>query len=242
MTTGKAAHVSDLLGAPGRITALVGGGGKTTLLHALGVHLGHRAVLTTTTQMAADEVGGARLLLGPSMAELAEAVADDDPRPVLVWNRIADKASGGPKGLGVDRDAPSGWLALVDHVVVEADGSRGHPAKAPAPHAPVLPAGPTDVVAVIGANALNRVIADQCHRPLRLAATVRCSPYERLTPERAAILLTSPNGARRSVPMDAGYAIAVTMVDDASRPLVDHLVAELARWEPETHVHQFPAQ
>lgn len=242
MTTGKAAHVSDLLGAPGRITALVGGGGKTTLLHALGVHLGRRAVLTTTTQMAADEVGGARLLLGPSMAELAEAVADDDPRPVLVWNRIADKASGGPKGLGVDRDAPSGWLALVDHVVVEADGSRGHPAKAPAPHEPVLPAGPTDVVAVIGANALNRVIADQCHRPLRLAATVRCSPYERLTPERAAILLTSPNGARRSVPMDAGYAIAVTMVDDASRPLVDHLVAELARWEPETHVHQFPAQ
>jgi hypothetical protein len=97
-------------------------------------------------------------------------------------------------------------------------------------------------VAVIGANALNRVIADQCHRPLRLAAAVRCSPYERLTPERAAILLTSPNGARRSVPMDAGYAIAVTMVDDASRPLVDHLVAELARWEPETHVHQFPAQ
>ena len=242
MTTGKAAHVSDLLGAPGRITALVGGGGKTTLLHALGVHLGRRAVLTTTTQMAADEVGGARLLLGPSMAELAEAVADDDPRPVLVWNRIADKASGGPKGLGVDRDAPSGWLALVDHVLVEADGSRGHPAKAPAPHEPVLPAGPTDVVAVIGANALNRVIADQCHRPLRLAAAVRCSPYERLTPERAAILLTSPNGARRSVPMAAGYASAVTMVDDASRPLVVLRVAELARWAPETHVHQFPAQ
>ena len=241
MTTGKAAHVSDLLGAPGRITALVGGGGKTTLLHALGAHLGRRAVLTTTTQMAADEVGGARLLLGPSRAELAEAVADDDPRPVLVWNRIADKASG-PKGLGVDRDAPSGWLALVDHVLVEADGSRGHPAKAPAPHEPALPAGPTDVVAVIGANALNRVISDQCHRPLRLAAAVRCSPYERLTPERAAILLTSPNGARRSVPMDAGYAIAVTMVDEASRPLVDLLVAELARWEPETPVHQFPAQ
>ena len=102
--------------------------------------------------MAADEVGGARLLLGPSRDEIAEAVADDDPRPVLVWSRIADKASGGPKGLGVDRDAPSSWLALVDHVLVEADGSRGHPAKAPAPHDPALPAGPTDVVAVIGAD------------------------------------------------------------------------------------------
>ena len=242
MTTGEPAHVSDLLGTPGRITALVGGGGKTTLLHGLGTYLGRRAVLTTTTQMAADEVGGARLLLGPSRDEIAEAVADDDPRPVLVWSRIADKASGGPKGLGVDRDAPSSWLALVDHVLVEADGSRGHPAKAPAPHEPALPAGPTDVVAVIGATALTRVIADQCHRPLRLAAAVDCSPYERLTPERAAILLTSPDGARRSVPMDAGYAIAITMVDEDSRPLVDLLVAEVARREPETPVHQFAAQ
>ncbi len=240
MTTGRPSHVSDLLGTPGRITALVGGGGKTTLLHALGTHLGRRAVLTTTTQMAAEEVGDARLLLGPSTGEIAEAVADDDPRPVLIWSRISEKASGGPKGLGVDRDAPSGWLALVDHVLVEADGSRGHPAKAPAPHEPALPVGPTDVVAVIGANALNRVIADQCHRPLRLAAAVHCSPYERLTPERAAILLTSPDGARRSVPTDAGYAIAITMVDQASRPLVELLVAELAQREPETPVHQFP--
>ena len=95
MTTGEPAHVSDLLGTPGRITALVGGGGKTTLLHGLGTYLGRRAVLTTPTQMAADEVGGARLLLGPSRDEIAEAVADDDPRPVLVWSRIADKASRG---------------------------------------------------------------------------------------------------------------------------------------------------
>ncbi len=42
--------------------------------------------------------------------------------------------------------------------------------------------------------------------------------------------------------MDAGYAIAITMVDEDSRPLVDLLVAEVARREPETPVHQFAAQ
>ena len=39
--------IPDLAGDPGRILALVGGGGKTTLLHALGRHHGNRAVLTT---------------------------------------------------------------------------------------------------------------------------------------------------------------------------------------------------
>lgn len=241
MTRGSST-VADLLAGPGRITALVGGGGKTTLLHALGAHLGRRAVLTTTTRMAADETGHARLLLGPTPAEVAAAIADDDPRPVLVWDRVDEAASGGPKGVGVDPGLPSTWLSLVDHVVVEADGSRGHPAKAPAPHEPVLPGGPVDVVAVIGADALDRVIADQCHRPLRLAAAVGCSPYERLTPERAAVLLTSRAGSRRSVPDDAGYAVAVTKVDDATRPLVDRLADALADRAPDVGVHRFDAE
>ncbi len=242
MTTNEPAHVADLLGAQGRITALVGGGGKTTLLQALGAHLGRRAILTTTTRMAATEVGGARLLLGPSLDDLAEAADDDDPRPILVWSRIIDTSSGDSKGLGVDTSVPAKWLALVDHVLVEADGSRGHPAKAPAPHEPSLPTGPTDVVAVMGANALNRVIADQCHRPLRLAAAVQCSPYERLTPERAAVLLTSPGGARRSVPDDADFSIAITMVDETNRSLVDHLIAEISDREPGTPIHRFHTQ
>lgn len=240
MTAGPST-IPDLLGGPGRITALVGGGGKTTLLHALGAHLGRRAVLTTTTRMAAHETGDARLLLGPTPGELAAMVADDDPRPVLVWDRVDEAAAGGPKGVGVDPGLPATWLALVDHVVVEADGSRGHPAKAPAPHEPALPVGPVDVVAVIGADALDRVIADQCHRPLRLAAAVGCSPYERLTPERAAILLTSPAGSRRSVPDDAGYAVAVTKVDAATRPLVDRLQAALADRESGILVHRLDA-
>jgi len=232
------ANIADLLGEPGRITSLVGGGGKTTLLHAIGAQLGPKVILTTTTRMAAHEIGDARLLVGPSSAELAANVARDN-RPVLVWDRIDDSVVGEPKGVGVKLDAPAGWLEFVDYVVVEADGSRGHPAKAPAPHEPALPKGPVDVVAVIGADALGRVIADQCHRPLRLAATVGCSPFERLTPERAAVLLTHPNGGRQGVSTDGGFAIAITKVDDPALPLVDRLVVSLAELAPTTPVHLF---
>ncbi|MDG2427005.1 MAG: selenium cofactor biosynthesis protein YqeC [Acidimicrobiales bacterium] len=232
------AHVADLLNGPGRITALVGGGGKTTLLHALGTHLGSRVVLTTTTQMAIHEVGNARLLVGPSPEEVAAAVVDEN-QPILVWDRIDNLSPNQPKAFGVKPSIPSDWLKFVDHVVVEADGSRGRPAKAPAPHEPELPTGPVDVVAVIGADALDRVIADQCHRPLRLAAVVGCSPYERLTPERAAVLLTHHNGARRGVPADGGFAIAVTKVNDIVRPLIEHLVDAIDERSPTTSIHLF---
>ena len=83
---------------------------------------------------------------------------------------------------------------------------------------------------MIGADALNRVIADQCHRPLRVAAVVGCSPYERLDPVRAAILLSHPDGARRSV--DNGFGVVVTKVSSTNRPLVDHLVETMAEQSP----------
>jgi probable selenium-dependent hydroxylase accessory protein YqeC len=123
----------------------------------------------------------------------------------------------------------------VDYVVVEADGARGLPAKAPGRHEPALPDGPTDVLAVIGADALNRVIADQCHRPLRVAAVIGCSPYERLDPVRAAILLSHPDGARRGV--DNGFGIVVTKVSPINRPLVDRLVAAMAEQLPGVPMH-----
>jgi len=215
--------IPDLAGDPGRILALVGGGGKTTLLHALGRHHGARAVLTTTTQMGADQHGDAQVVVGSDRRELATAL--EGHRPVLVWGRID-----GDKAVGVSPDLPATWLDLVDYVVVEADGARGLPAKAPSRHEPALPDGPTDVLAVIGADAMNRVIADQCHRPLRVAAVVGCSPYERLDPVRAAILLSHPDGARRGV--DNGFGVVVTKVSSTNRPLVDHLVETMAEQSP----------
>ena len=44
---------------------------------------------------------------------------------------------------------------LFDIILVEADGSRGKPLKAPAPHEPVLPSKAACVVAVVGAKPLD---------------------------------------------------------------------------------------
>ena len=195
--------------------ALVGGGGKTTLLHALGANLTGTRVLTTTTKMAAGQDAALQVLLGPSDEEVSAAVRDG---PIMVW-----AATSAGKAMGVSPARCDQLFELVDHVIVEADGSRQLPFKAPAPFEPVVPRSVTMVVSVIGARALGRVIADACHRPLRVAALAGCSPYQRLTPAAAAAVLTHPNGLGRARPTDARFSVAITQLEEApAHAVVEH--------------------
>ncbi len=205
------------------LVALVGGGGKTTLLFALGRNLPARTLLTTTTRMGCDRTGGFPCLIGPTDDELATALDDDDA--VLVWRTTDERKALGFAPTEVDR-----WFAngAADHIVVEADGARRRPFTAPAPWEPPIPSTSTHVVACIGADALGYVIADRVHRPLRVAAAAGCAPYERLTPARAAQALTSPVGMMKNVPESARFTVAVAGADPDD-PQVQDLVAELGQ-------------
>ena len=70
----------------GEIVALVGGGGKSTLLRALGELHGRGTILTTTTKMGSDQKGEANLLISPSEKELADALGGN--APVMIWDRV----------------------------------------------------------------------------------------------------------------------------------------------------------
>ena len=169
------------------------------------------------------------MLIRPSKKELSKALGEISP--LLVWDRVDDE-----KAFGVDPSLPQSWLPEATRVIVEADGARRHPAKAPAPYEPVLPVGVTTVIAVIGADAIDRVIEDQCHRPLRVAAVVNCSPYERLTPERAAVLLLDSNGSKKGLAPEVRFVIAITKVSPENRDLVERLVEELQSFDSEVEI------
>lgn len=206
--------LADALGIGARShVAVVGGGGKTTVVHALARRLPGRVVATSTTKMGADQDGGFRVLVDPPDDLLLAATAIG---PVTVWSRVdSDKA------VGVSPERCDRWAALVDHVVIEADGSKRRPFKAPAWYEPVVPATTTHLVQVIGAQALGRVILDCCHRPLRVAALAGCRPGDRLTPARAAAVLVHPDGALRAMPPGATYTVVVNRIDERSRASAD---------------------
>jgi probable selenium-dependent hydroxylase accessory protein YqeC len=201
--------------------ALVGGGGKTTLLHALGRSLTGTRVLTSTTKMAARQHATLPVWLGPTDHEISTAVLNG---PLMVW-----AATRADKAVGVSPERCDQLFQLVDHVIVEADGSRQMPFKAPNPFEPVVPRSTTMLVSVIGARALGKVIADACHRPLRVAALADCSPYQRLTPAAAARVLAHPDGLRRALVPGARFAIAITQLDEAGPDHINELVEHLER-------------
>ncbi len=204
--------------------AIVGGGGKTTVLHALGDQLHGSVALTCTTKMGHDQHGGRPVLLSPSVDEVVTATAVS---PVMIW-----KATERQKAFGVPPEWCNLWFRAIDHVVIEADGSRQRPFKAPAEYEPVAPSSVTVMASVIGADALGRVIADQCHRPLRVAALAGCTAYQRLTPQAAATVLLHERGARKELADTGRLAIVITKVADVNRSFVDDLVAALTLMEP----------
>ncbi len=215
--------VADALALGTRsLVSLVGGGGKTTLLFELGRQLGGRVLLSTTTRMGTERTGGYPLVVGESTEPIAQAL--DEAAAVLAW-----RATDHRKALGFAPETVDRWFAsgVAEHIVVEADGARRRPFTAPAPWEPPIPASSTHVVACIGSDALGYVIADRLHRPLRVAAAAGCSPYQRLTPPRAAAALSSPIGMMKNVPAAARFTVAVTRADPAHAQAVE-LAEELA--------------
>ena len=208
--------------------ALVGGGGKTTLMHAIGGALGGPTVLTCTTKMGADQHWGLPLLSDPSNAAVEDALRDNSR--VLVVGQVI-----GQKAIGITPQRADELFSLGLNVVCESDGSRRMPAKAPHWYEPVLASTATLVICVIGADALDRTIHDQCHRPLRVGAVLGCSPYDRLTPERAAELVTSERGGRKDVPPHTRFAVVINKVNGPVAAVVQQFVNEVSGRGIEVH-------
>ena len=165
------------------ITAVIGGGGKTTLLRTLGESLarrGHRVLLCTTTKF--YPFPGLENLISPTENSLRRAL-----------ERCGLIAAGTPvPGTGklTALELPMNRLAaLADYVLVEADGAAGRPMKAHAPHEPVIPPKADQTVLVVGASGFGRPITQAAHRPELYAALAGVTPQEPITPELAAAVL-----------------------------------------------------
>lgn len=217
--------LSDLASAldvdQGELISLVGGGGKTTTLFALGEQLSGTTVLTTTTKMGAEQSGGWDVLIDPTDDALAKALATS--RRALAW-----KAADGRRAIGVDGGTVDRWFDIADNVVVEADGSRKRPFKAPAEHEPVIAGRTTLLVACVGASAFGRPIDESCHRPTQVAALAGCHESDVLTPARVAAVLQHRDGSRKGLPSGARFAVVVCRVGDEHATALNELAAAVS--------------
>ncbi len=177
-------NLAELLSIRSGITAVIGGGGKTTLLRALGTELaadGARVLLCATTKL--FPFADLPNLADPTETALAEAL--EARRLVCAGTPVPGTGKLTAPNIPVARLA-----ALADYVLAEADGAAGRPLKAHAPHEPVIPPEANQTVLVIGASGFGRPIAEAAHRPAlyaRLAGAEESAPASLET--EAAVLL-----------------------------------------------------
>ena len=207
---------------------IVGGGGKTTILHALGRQLQGKTVLTCTTKMGYDQHRNLPVYFDPEDELILKTSSEG---PIMAWKEIR-----GEKAIGVDPSMCDKWFEIVDNVVVEADGSRRLPFKAPAHFEPVIPESCTVMISTIGADALGQAISTHCHRPQRVADLAECLPDQYLTPERAAKVILHPEGQIKAKPPRAQFCVAITKVEENNIYLVEELVGLLSAADEITSV------
>lgn len=180
------------------ISAIVGSGGKTSLLRALSLELSprHTVILATSTHF----------LPFPH----CPLFLSEEPDPEALRRQLAAAPAG---ILCVARSAENGKLRapaipfpvlaeLADYVLVEADGSKRLPLKAHAAHEPVIPEGSGQRICVLGAGGFYRKIKEAVHRPERFLSLAR-EKFPELTmdspaePRHAAYVLTREGIADR---------------------------------------------
>jgi len=222
--------------------AFVGGGGKTSLMFALAEELlgRNRIVLTsTTTKVSYKEAQLAPLvvLLAGSVRikELGEKLKSE--RHVFVSERLLDSG----KVQGIDPSlADTFYRELpLDYLLVEADGSAGHPVKAPALHEPVIPESVTIVLALLGLEALGRTFTPETvFRPELAAKITGLKLGEELAASALAKLFSHPQGLFKGSPASAKKMAFLNKLDLLPEESRATDLADLILADPKNEVSQ----
>lgn len=164
---------ADALQITRGVTAIIGGGGKTSLLYRLADELRTRGsvIVATSTH-----------IWPPTHLPFSE-------RAGRVLDVLCVGAPGDSGKLAAPAQSFSELARLADFVLVEADGSAGRPLKAHLAHEPVVPENAGQTIAVVGLSGFGKPICEAAHRPERFAALAGAAVTDEATPEMAARVL-----------------------------------------------------
>ena len=163
------------------IIAVVGSGGKTTLIRKMAAEFraeGKSVLVTTTTHM---------------FIEADTLLTDDADAICCALTETGYAMAGIPVGEKIKALSPETFRAAAaqaDVVLVEADGSKHLPLKFPNATEPVIPEGTDEIIVVCGLNAIGQRAKDVCHRLALVKECLAIDDDTRITPAHIQKLVT----------------------------------------------------
>ena len=200
--------------------ALVGSGGKTQTMFRLARELSKPVLVTTTTHLSLSQA---------NLADQHHILRSDSDLP-SVLNVIDNNGIvllTGPEGpderyIGVDGNILDRLLKVCDvngwGLLIEADGSRQKPLKAPADYEPVIPTFVDTVVVVAGLIGVGKPLTEEwVHRPSIFQGLSGIVSGEPITLEGVSIVLNHPEGGLKNIPNNARAIAQLNQADNVER-------------------------
>ena len=184
------------------LITFVGAGGKTTAMFKLARELenkGKSVLVTTTTAIYYPENENCdRILVLDNKNEIVfqEILSYGI---TAIGNKVTEE--GKLKGIELSLIDDIYSKKLFDFVLVEGDGAKGKPIKAPADHEPVIPKLSTIVIGVIGLDAVGKIInEDNVHRVKQFCYITNKKVNDFITEEDIVLISCNEKGVFKGTP------------------------------------------
>ena len=170
----------------------VGGGGKTTSIFKLAKELKelNRSILiTTTTAMYVPDKKNYDYFF---LEKTSKKFKQKKPSITVYGGKIENRKIKNTDVLELENIFFRGQF---DYILVEGDGSKGKPIKAPEAYEPVVPKNTTKTIGVIGLDSLGRKINEEnVHRVEKLKNIVKANSNEKVDNDVIIRLVLNKNG------------------------------------------------
>jgi probable selenium-dependent hydroxylase accessory protein YqeC len=210
--------------------SLVGAGGKSSLFFLLAWELSKqkkRMILTTTTHMFTWQVTpliiGGRLVETTDEKIMEESIKrcfyqDKNRTIILIDHRFIEQEEekiSGPKPNYLDFWWKEG---LAEYFLVEADGARGKSVKGPAFHEPVIPETTTDLIGVVGIDAVGLTLEEEhVFRPHIFSRLTGLEWGEKISVDVIASLVHHPHGLFKNSPVSARKHLFINKINNEKK-------------------------
>jgi molybdenum cofactor cytidylyltransferase len=208
--------------------AFVGAGGKTTAIFQLAREIKPPVFVTATTHLALEQLSYADQHW---IVQSPEAVRKTEKCEGVML--FTGQVAGDGRTQGVDEITLKEIQKWADELncplLIEADGSRMRPLKAPAEHEPVIPDFVDTVVVLAGLSGLGKPLnANWVHRPDCFANLTGLELEMPVTAAALVGVLNHPGGGRKNIPPHARRVVLLNQADSVelqsqARGMVDGL-------------------
>lgn len=189
-----------------KVITVVGAGGKTSTIFELGNELSNlnkKTIITTTTHMKLDK----------DFLLIDEDFNIENLKKILQKNNLIKigKKESDYKVKSLDEDTLKRCIDISDFLLIEGDGSKQLPLKAPKDNEPVIIQETDLVIGLIGFDSLDKKIEETCHRPELVSKLLHKNIKENINIFDLVEIIKNKNGLKKNV--NCKYKVIINKVD-----------------------------